>query len=61
MNKVFSPGSARKDEPIKVLLRGTNFQLKVWEALLRIPEGAVTSYSVLADSVGQPIRNKQAV
>jgi AraC family transcriptional regulator of adaptative response/methylated-DNA-[protein]-cysteine methyltransferase len=54
IEQIFSPGSARKDEPIKVLLRGTNFQLKVWEALLRIPEGAVTSYSVLADSVGQP-------
>ena len=31
-------------------LRGTNFQLKVWEALLRIPPGAVVSYGGLADA-----------
>ena len=32
-------------------LRGTNFQLKVWEALLRIPPGAVVSYGGLADAL----------
>jgi AraC family transcriptional regulator of adaptative response/methylated-DNA-[protein]-cysteine methyltransferase len=35
-------------------LRGTNFQLKVWEALLRIPEGAVVSYEKLAAWIGEP-------
>ncbi len=35
-------------------LRGTNFQLKVWEALLRIPEHCVTSYSDLASRLGIP-------
>jgi AraC family transcriptional regulator, regulatory protein of adaptative response / methylated-DNA-[protein]-cysteine methyltransferase len=33
---------------------GTNFQLKVWEALLRIPDGEVVSYQALAESVGRP-------
>ena len=32
-------------------LRGTNFQLKVWEALLRIPPGAVVSYDALAGAL----------
>ncbi|HUP78908.1 MAG TPA: MGMT family protein, partial [Pirellula sp.] len=35
-------------------LRGTNFQLKVWEALLRIPEHCVASYSDLANRLGIP-------
>lgn len=35
-------------------LRGTNFQLKVWEALLRLPPSEVTTYQGLADAIGQP-------
>jgi len=35
-------------------LRGTNFQLKVWEALLRIPPGAVVSYDALAGALQKP-------
>jgi len=33
-------------------LRGTNFQIKVWEALLKLPEGKVTSYEALAEQMG---------
>jgi len=44
----------RGDAPLHLHLRGTNFQLKVWEALLRIPPGAVTSYQGLAEQAGRP-------
>ena len=37
-----------------LLLKGTNFQLRVWEALLRIPEGCVVSYGELAERIGAP-------
>lgn len=40
--------------PIKLHVSGTNFQLKVWEALLSIPEGRVASYSAIAAQLGQP-------
>ena len=40
--------------PIRLWLRGTNFQLKVWEALLRVPEGQLVSYTQLARSAGRP-------
>ena len=40
--------------PLSVLMRGTPFQIKVWEALLRIPSGKVISYGVLANRLGQP-------
>ena len=52
IHQIFSQDPLQKSNPIKLLLRGTNFQIKVWEALLRIPEGAVTSYGALADAVG---------
>ncbi len=35
-------------------LIGAPFQIKVWEALLRIPSGHVTTYSEIADSIGHP-------
>ena len=40
--------------PIHVLLRGTNFQIKVWEALLRIPPGSVSTYEDVAGQIGSP-------
>lgn len=35
-------------------VKGTNFQLKVWDALLRIPDGAVTTYGEIASAIGEP-------
>ena len=40
--------------PLTVHVRGTNFQLAVWRALLRIPAGAVTTYGRLAGDVRSP-------
>ncbi len=38
--------------PLRLAVAGTNFQLKVWEALLRIPPGRITSYRALAEALG---------
>ena len=51
--QVFS-GAPNPTVPLSVLMRGTPFQIKVWEALLRIPSGKVISYGVLANRLGQP-------
>lgn len=51
--QIFAPG-ARGLQRLTVLAQGTNFQLKVWEALLRIPPGAVTTYGHIARSIGKP-------
>jgi AraC family transcriptional regulator of adaptative response/methylated-DNA-[protein]-cysteine methyltransferase len=40
--------------PLHLHLRGTNFQIKVWEALLALPEGSVTTYAAVARSIGHP-------
>ncbi|MDN3707400.1 methylated-DNA--[protein]-cysteine S-methyltransferase [Myroides ceti] len=37
---------------IKLHLKGTDFQLKVWESLLKIPEGNLSTYGVLAEKIG---------
>ncbi len=39
---------------VKLLLKGTQFQIKVWRALLAIPSGRVTSYSQLAELIDMP-------
>ena len=40
--------------PLALFVSGTNFQLKVWEALLTIPQGALSSYEQIAAQIGQP-------
>jgi AraC family transcriptional regulator of adaptative response/methylated-DNA-[protein]-cysteine methyltransferase len=43
-----------KGTKLNLVLRGTPFQLKVWEALLRVPQKALVSYGTLARSIGKP-------
>lgn len=45
-------------KPLTLHLRGTNFQLKVWEALLNIPAGIATTYEGLARQIGQPTASR---
>lgn len=47
-----------RGKPLNLHLRGTNFQLKVWEALLKVPAGAVTTYEGLAERIGQPAASR---
>ncbi|MBT5533841.1 methylated-DNA--[protein]-cysteine S-methyltransferase, partial [Candidatus Poribacteria bacterium] len=47
------PGDGRP-----MLLRGTNFQVKVWQALVAIPPGAVVSYGDVAAAVGHPTASR---
>lgn len=58
-HRVFAPWTLEGDtdrprQALPVLLKGTPFQLQVWEALLRLPPGQVCSYSQLAARLGQP-------
>jgi AraC family transcriptional regulator of adaptative response/methylated-DNA-[protein]-cysteine methyltransferase len=43
-----------QNQPLKIHLRGTNFQIKVWEALIQIPNGGVTTYEHIAAQIGNP-------
>jgi AraC family transcriptional regulator, regulatory protein of adaptative response / methylated-DNA-[protein]-cysteine methyltransferase len=44
--------------PLPLLLRGTNFQIRVWEALLRVPFGRLVSYQTIASAIGSPGANR---
>jgi AraC family transcriptional regulator of adaptative response/methylated-DNA-[protein]-cysteine methyltransferase len=45
---------AARGAPLQLVLAGTNLQMKVWEALLRLPPGAVVTYTGVAAAVGRP-------
>ena len=49
-----SPNLPISQSPLHLYVRGTNFQVKVWEALLRIPAGGAVSYGDVARWIGQP-------
>jgi AraC family transcriptional regulator of adaptative response/methylated-DNA-[protein]-cysteine methyltransferase len=51
IDRIFGEAGQRE---ISLLLKGTNFQIRVWEALLKIPQGALVTYSTVADRIGQP-------
>jgi AraC family transcriptional regulator of adaptative response/methylated-DNA-[protein]-cysteine methyltransferase len=42
------------DQKLNILVKGTNFQVKVWNALLQIPMGSVSTYQSIAAGIGQP-------
>ncbi|MCU0563158.1 MAG: methylated-DNA--[protein]-cysteine S-methyltransferase [Desulfobacterales bacterium] len=52
--RIYDPARWRASDPLPVLVKGTNFQIKVWEALLRIPLGTVVAYEELALRSGFP-------
>jgi AraC family transcriptional regulator of adaptative response/methylated-DNA-[protein]-cysteine methyltransferase len=53
ISRIFGGEKSAGARPITLLLHGTNFQIKVWEALLAIPMGRVTTYEALAASLGR--------
>jgi AraC family transcriptional regulator, regulatory protein of adaptative response / methylated-DNA-[protein]-cysteine methyltransferase len=52
--RIFDSATWRADEPLRVVLIGTEFDARVWEALLSIPLGRLTSYSDIAAKVCNP-------
>lgn len=50
-DRIFSP---ILDKPLVLFVKGTNFQLQVWRALLSIPPGGITTYQGLATQIGRP-------
>jgi AraC family transcriptional regulator of adaptative response/methylated-DNA-[protein]-cysteine methyltransferase len=54
VRRIFARLSGLQPEPLNLYLRGTNFQIKVWEALLRIPPGSVVTYQDIAVAIGMP-------
>jgi AraC family transcriptional regulator, regulatory protein of adaptative response / methylated-DNA-[protein]-cysteine methyltransferase len=53
-NRVFDCGQWRQEQPLRVVLIGTDWEVRVWEALLQIPMGRLATYSGLAGKVSRP-------
>jgi AraC family transcriptional regulator of adaptative response/methylated-DNA-[protein]-cysteine methyltransferase len=49
--RIFTPQSS--PQTIRAFVKGSAFQVKVWEALLRIPDGQLVSYGTIAQSIGK--------
>ena len=52
--RIFDPTSWRADRPLRVVLIGTDFEVRVWETLLKIPMGRLTTYSDIAAKSAPP-------
>lgn len=52
--RVFDPDKWREDQPLNVVMIGTDFEIRVWQTLLKIPMGQATTYSDVAASIGNP-------
>ena len=51
---IFDPGRWSAEQPVRVVMIGTDFEVRVWQALLRIPMGRAVTYSDLARHIGSP-------
>ena len=52
--RVFDPLAWASETPLRVVLIGTDFEVRVWETLLSIPLGRATTYSDIAAKIGKP-------
>ena len=52
--RIFDPVLWRADRPLNVVLIGTDFEVRVWQTLVRIPMGKATTYSGIAQHIGKP-------
>jgi len=54
IERIFKSNGSSSSQALHLYLNGSKFQLKVWEALLRIPSGSVVSYGDIASYLGEP-------
>jgi AraC family transcriptional regulator of adaptative response/methylated-DNA-[protein]-cysteine methyltransferase len=53
-HRIFGVTPPTQSTPLHLFIKGTNFQIKVWEALMTIPYGTVVAYQDIATAVGSP-------
>jgi len=52
--RIFNPSQWQAEQPLRVVLIGTDFEVRVWRTLLRIPRDKATTYSDIARHIGKP-------
>jgi AraC family transcriptional regulator of adaptative response/methylated-DNA-[protein]-cysteine methyltransferase len=53
-DRIFNPTTFSNSKPMTLFVKGTNFQIQVWRALLRVPFGGITTYQSVAEMIGHP-------
>ena len=53
-SQVFDRAGIKDDKPLRIAMIGSDFEVRVWESLLKIPMGGMTTYSDVADHIGRP-------
>ena len=56
--RIFDPERWNPQEPLRIVLIGSDFQVRVWQALLNIPLGKAVTYSDIAGALGQPTASR---
>ena len=54
VSQIFNPQQWSEEQPVRLVLIGTDFEVRVWETLLKIPMGRAVSYSDIARHLGKP-------
>jgi AraC family transcriptional regulator of adaptative response/methylated-DNA-[protein]-cysteine methyltransferase len=56
--RIFEPAEWRPEQPVRLVMIGSDFEVRVWEALLRIPMGRAVSYADIARHIGMPTASR---
>lgn len=56
--RIFDCSNWTPEQPVRVVLIGTDFEIRVWEALLKIPMGHAVSYADIARHIGSPTASR---
>jgi len=54
VKNIFRMDRQKSSHPFNIQIKGTNFQINVWKALLNIPKGCLVSYQDIASYIGHP-------
>ncbi len=57
-SRIFDADKWKSEQPLRVVLLGTDFQVRVWQSLLKIPLGKAVTYSHVAHDIGQPTASR---
>ncbi len=58
VQRIFDAAEWRAETPVRLVLIGTDFEVRVWEALLKIPMGRAVSYADIARHLGKPTASR---
>src|SRR5580698_5915083 len=56
--RIFDPAQWQREEPLRVVLIGTDFEVRVWDTLLKIPMGRLVTYSDIAGKLDKPTASR---